>query len=56
MSNEKRSSYLTIRFEGPEVRPGRMRLDDFIQAAQGFSAWAKQMARKHNRISGGVSQ
>jgi hypothetical protein len=35
------SAYLTIRFEGPEVRPGRMRLDDFIQAARDFSACAK---------------
>jgi hypothetical protein len=38
------SAYLTIRFEGPEVRPGRMRLDDFIQAARDFSACAKRVA------------
>jgi hypothetical protein len=44
MSDKKRKSYLTIRFEGPEVRPGRMRLDDFIQAAREFSACAKRVA------------
>jgi hypothetical protein len=38
------NAYLTIRFEGPEVRPGRMRLDDFIQAAREFSACAKRVA------------
>ncbi len=43
MSDKKRKSYLTIRFEGPEVRPGRMRLDDFIQAAREFSACAKRV-------------
>jgi len=37
-------AYLTIRFEGPEVRPGRMRLDDFIQATREFSACAKRVA------------
>jgi hypothetical protein len=37
-------AYLTIRFEGPEVKPGRMRLDDFIQAAREFSACAKRVA------------
>ena len=38
------NAYLTIRFEGPEVRPGRMRLDDFIQAAREFFACAKRVA------------
>jgi hypothetical protein len=38
------SKYLTIRFEGPEVGPGRMRLDDFIQAAREFSSCAKRVA------------
>ena len=38
------NAYLTIRFEGPEVRPGRMRLDDFIHAAREFSACAKRVA------------
>jgi hypothetical protein len=38
------NAYLTIRFEGPEIKPGRMRLDDFIQAAREFSACAKRVA------------
>ena len=38
------NAYLTIGFEGPEVRPGRMRLDDFIQATREFSACAKRVA------------
>lgn len=44
MSENIPNAYLTIRFEGPEVKPGRMRLDDFIQAAREFSACAKRMA------------
>lgn len=44
MSANKQDAYLTIRFEGPEVKPGRMRLDDFIQAAHEFSACAKRVA------------
>ena len=37
-------AYLAIRFEGPDVKPGRMRLDDFVQAASEFSACAKRVA------------
>lgn len=44
MSANNTNAYLTIRFEGPEVKPGRMRLDDFIQAAHEFSACAKRVA------------
>jgi hypothetical protein len=44
MSANDPNAYLTIRFEGPEVKPGRMRLDDFIQAAREFSACAKRVA------------
>jgi hypothetical protein len=44
MSANTRNAYLTIRFEGPEVKPGRMRLDDFIQAAREFSACAQRVA------------
>ena len=44
MSANEPNAYLTIRFEGPEVKPGRMRLDDFIQAAREFSTCAKRVA------------
>lgn len=44
MTGNTPNAYLTIRFEGPEVKPGRMRLDDFIQAAREFSACAKRVA------------
>lgn len=44
MNAKTTAAYLTIRFEGPEVRPGRMRLDDFIQAAREFSVCAKRVA------------
>ncbi len=44
MSETTPSSYLTIRFEGPEIKPGRMRLDDFVQAAKEFSVCAKRVA------------
>jgi hypothetical protein len=44
MDADTQNSYLTIRFEGPEVKPGRMRLDDFVQAAHEFSACAKRVA------------
>ncbi len=44
MKDHHPNAYLTIRFEGPEVRPSRMRLDDFIQAAREFSACAKRVA------------
>jgi hypothetical protein len=44
MDGDKPNAYLTIRFEGPEVKPSRMRLDDFIQAAREFSACAKRVA------------
>jgi len=44
MSANDTNAYLTIRIEGPEVKPGRMRLDDFIQAAREFSACAKRVA------------
>src|SRR2546422_10291534 len=44
MNGEKSNAYLTIRFEGREVMPSRMRLDDFIQAAHEFSSCAKRVA------------
>ncbi|MSU57492.1 MAG: hypothetical protein EXS35_04810 [Pedosphaera sp.] len=44
MSEDTRNAYLTIRFEGPGVKPGRMRLDDFIQAAREFSVCAQRVA------------
>jgi hypothetical protein len=44
MNGNAPNAYLTIRFEGPEVKPSRMRLDDFIQAAREFSACAKRVA------------
>lgn len=44
MSENTPKAYLTIRFEGPDVKQGRMRLDDFIQAAREFSACAKRVA------------
>lgn len=44
MSANNPNAYLTIRFEGPEVKPSRMRLDDFIQAAREFSTCAKRVA------------
>jgi hypothetical protein len=44
VNGENRNAYLTIRFEGPEVKPGRMRLDDFIQAASEFSIGAQRVA------------
>jgi len=44
MSETTPTAYLTIRFEGPDVKPGRMRLDDFIQAAKEFSVCAKRVA------------
>lgn len=44
MNANESNAYLTIRFEGPGVKPGRMRLDDFIQAAREFSACAKRVA------------
>jgi hypothetical protein len=44
MNGNAANAYLTIRFEGPEVKPSRMRLDDFIQAAREFSACAKRVA------------
>lgn len=44
MSANTPNAYLTIRFEGPDVKPGRMRLDDFIQAAREFSVCAQRVA------------
>lgn len=44
MNEEPPNAYLTIRFEGPEVKSSRMRLDDFIQAAKEFSVCAKRVA------------
>lgn len=44
MSANATAAYLTLRFEGPEVKPGRMHLDDFLQAAREFSACAKRVA------------
>ncbi len=44
MTGDTSNAYLTLRFEGPEVRPGRMRLDDFIQAAREFSICAQRVA------------
>jgi hypothetical protein len=44
VNGDNRTAYLTIRFEGPEVKPGRMRLDDFIQAATEFSIGAQRVA------------
>jgi hypothetical protein len=44
MSANDQKAYLTFRFEGPKVKPGRMRLDDFIQAARDFSACAMRVA------------
>ena len=38
------SAYITIRFEGPEIKAGRMRLDDLIEATREFSACAKGVA------------
>jgi hypothetical protein len=38
------SAYITIRFEGPEIKAGRMRLDDLIEAVREFSACAKGVA------------
>ena len=44
MNGNRLNAYLTIRFDGPEVKPSRMRLDDFIQATREFSACAKRVA------------
>ena len=44
MLDEMPDAYLTIRFEGPAVRPGRMRLDDFLRASREFSECAKRVA------------
>lgn len=43
-SENTKDAYLTIRFEGPDVKPGRMRLNDFIQAATDFSVCAEKVA------------
>ena len=44
MARRKTKPYLTIRFEGPGVKPGRMRLEDFVQAARDFSDCAARIA------------
>jgi hypothetical protein len=58
MSETTPSPYLTIRFEGPEIKPGRMRLDDFVQAAKEFSyaqsAWPWLCIKPQAQPRGGV--
>ena len=43
-AEEKKDPYLKVRFEGPEIRAGRMKLDDFLQLASEFSSAAKRVA------------
>ena len=38
------TAYITIRVEGPEVGPGRMRLNDFLRITGEFSVAARRVA------------
>lgn len=45
MAEKTTDSYLTMRLEGPAIRPGRMKLDDFVAIAHEFSSAVKRVAQ-----------
>lgn len=56
MAEKTANPYLTLRLEGPAVKPGRMKLDDFIVIAHEFSNAVKRVATvlmNRQSLSGG---